>query len=274
MASVGQLAAGVAHEINNPLGYVNSNLNTLKDYVKELGEFIEEIVGQVNHFSSENESGKKVLDIIDRQKEKFDVEFILSDTAELVSESIFGMDKVKKIIQSLKNFTHAGEEKQKKADINACLDETIRIVWNELKYHCEVKKEFSEIPETYCHPSQLNQVFMNLMINAGHAIKEKGVISVSTAKQDNWIIVKIKDNGSGIDEEHLSQLFNPFFTTKPVGQGTGLGLSISYGIIENHKGKIDVESETGVGTCFTISLPIVTEVEEAAVDERELNVED
>ena len=219
MASVGQLAAGVAHEINNPLGYVNSNLNTLKDYVKELGEFIEEVVGQVSDFSSENEGGKKVLDIIDQQKEKFDVEFILSDTTELVSESIFGMDKVKKIIQSLKNFTHAGEEKQKKADINACLDETIRIVWNELKYHCEVKKEFNEIPETYCHPSQLNQVFMNLMINAGHAIKEKGVISVSTYKEEDWIIIKIKDNGSGIDKEHLSQLFNPFFTTKPVGQG-------------------------------------------------------
>lgn len=273
MASVGQLAAGVAHEINNPLGYVNSNLNTLKDYVKELGEFIEDVIAQIKSVCSEQEGEKKVLDMIEQQKEKYDVEFILSDTTELVSESIFGMDKVKKIIQSLKNFTHAGEEKQKKADINACLDETIRIVWNELKYHCEVNKDLGDIPETYCHPSQLNQVFMNLMINAGHAIKEKGVISVSTCQEDDWIIIKIKDNGSGIDQEHLSQLFNPFFTTKPVGQGTGLGLSISYGIIENHNGKIEVESEIGKGTCFTISIPIVTEIKEDIEEQDELKVE-
>ncbi|WP_196139456.1 sensor histidine kinase [Aliikangiella sp. G2MR2-5] len=270
MASIGQLAAGVAHEINNPLGYVNSNLNTLKDYVMELGQFIDELLNQVGDICNKQESCSQIPEVISNLKNEYEVEFILSDTQELVSESIFGMEKVKKIIQSLKNFTHAGEEQMKKSDINACIEETVRIVWNELKYHCKVKKELGELPETYCHPSQLNQVFMNLLINAGHAIKEKGEISIKTYKVDDFICIKIQDNGTGIDEKHLNQLFNPFFTTKPVGQGTGLGLSISYGIIENHKGKIVVESEVGVGTCFTIHLPIVSSLEEAE-EEADLN---
>lgn len=263
MASVGQLAAGVAHEINNPLGYVNSNLNSLKEYVTELGDFINETGLAISDLKNNEDLVKK----IDALKDKYDIAFILSDAQELVSESIFGMDKVKKIIQSLKNFTHAGEEKMKKANINTCLEETIRIVWNELKYHCQVKKNLTELPETYCHPSQLNQVFMNLLINAGHAITEKGVITVSTQCKNKTIIIKVQDNGKGIEKEHLSQLFNPFFTTKPVGQGTGLGLSISYGIIETHSGKITVESEVGKGTCFTIELPVVDEIpEDSEVD--------
>lgn len=256
MASIGQLAAGVAHEINNPLGYVNSNLNALKEYVGELGQFIDELAEAT---TLNKEKHNKFSELLDKLKQKHDIDFILTDTNELVSECIFGMEKVKNIIQSLNNFTHAGEEKQQKTSINDCLDETVRIVWNELKYHCEVKKNFGELPDIYCHPSQLNQVFMNLLINAGHAIEENGIIEVSTYCEDNFIILTFKDNGSGIDEKHVNQLFNPFFTTKPVGQGTGLGLSISYGIIENHNGNISVASTIGEGTCFTIKLPIILE---------------
>lgn len=262
MASIGQLAAGVAHEINNPLGYVNSNLNSLHGYIDDLSNY----VGDMDKFLSESykdcSSQQEIPNLAAQLKKKHDVEFILSDTKELITECLFGMDKVKKIIQSLKNFSHAGEEQKKKSDINKCFEETIRIVWNELKYHCEIKKEFGSLPETYCYPSQLNQVFMNLLINAGHATKENGIISVTTSYRDDTIIIEVRDNGTGIDEEHLSQLFNPFFTTKPVGQGTGLGLSISYGIIENHGGKIEVESEVGAGTCFSIQLPVVREIEE------------
>lgn len=262
MASIGQLAAGVAHEINNPLGYVNSNLNSLREYVDDLSCYI----GEIDSFLSDvcrDDLTKDDIPVLSKElKDKHDIDFILTDTTELVSECVFGMEKVKRIVQGLKNFSHAGDEKKQKSDINQCIDETIRIVWNELKYHCELVKEFGEIPETYCYPSQLNQVFMNLLINAGHAIKEDGVISISTSYSDGIIYIKFRDNGSGIDEEHLSQLFNPFFTTKPVGQGTGLGLSISFGIIENHKGKINIESEVGVGTLFTIEIPIVTEDEE------------
>jgi len=255
MASIGQLAAGVAHEINNPLGYVNSNLNSLKEYVNDLSCYIDEIDSFMIDIHEEKHAKEELPNLSKDLKNKHDIEFILSDTKELVSECVFGMEKVKKIVQGLKNFSHAGEEKKQKTDINQCIDETIRIVWNELKYHCEIVKDFGEIPETYCYPSQLNQVFMNLLINASHAIKENGLITISTTCIDNIIFIKFQDNGSGIDKEHLSQLFDPFFTTKPVGEGTGLGLSISFGIIENHQGKIEIESEVGVGTLFTIQIP-------------------
>jgi len=259
MASIGQLAAGVAHEINNPLGYVNSNLNSLKGYVDDFACFVDEVTKAINDSPCQCDSKKFILETVNKAKEEHDIDFILSDTGELVSESIFGMDKVKNIIQSLKNFSHSGEGSMQQVDINVCIEETIRIVWNELKYHCELTKEYGELPETYCHPSQLNQVFMNLLINAGHAIKEKGVITITTSCQDDSIMIEIRDNGSGIDEEHISQLFNPFFTTKAVGEGTGLGLSISYGIIESHGGKIEVESKIAVGTCFKIQLPVIRE---------------
>ena len=267
MASIGQLAAGVAHEINNPLGYVNSNLNSLREYVDDLSSYISEIDSFLNDICDDDLNKEEIPTLSKELKKKHDIEFILTDTAELVSECVFGMDKVKKIVQGLKNFSHAGDEKKQKSDINQCIDETIRIVWNELKYHCEIVKEFGEIPETYCYPSQLNQVFMNFLINAGHAIKENGLITISTNFCDDTIIIKFQDNGSGIDKEHLSQLFNPFFTTKPVGQGTGLGLSISFGIIENHHGKIEIESEVDVGTLFTIKIPVIDEIEETESSE-------
>jgi len=273
MASIGQLAAGVAHEINNPLGYVNSNLNSLKEYLSDLKQFIDELTALIptksDHTSSDSETLEKQ---VSQLKEKHDIDFILTDTDELISESIFGMKKVKKIVLGLKNFSHAGEGKKKKVNINECIEDTVRIVWNEIKYHCEIKKNYAELPETYCHPNQLNQVFMNLLINAGHAIKQKGLITITTEFKDDHIYIQFRDNGSGIDEQHISQLFNPFFTTKPVGQGTGLGLSISYGIIENHNGTIEVESESGKGTCFKISLPIISELDETSGQDKVANV--
>jgi signal transduction histidine kinase len=259
MASIGQLSAGVAHEINNPLGYVNSNLNSLKEYIDDLVMFIADMDKLLIDSAESGKSKAEIISLSEELKEKHDFKFILTDTEELITECVFGMDKVKKIVQSLKNFSHVGEEEKQKSDINECIDETIRIVWNELKYHCEIDKNFGELPEIYCFSNQLNQVFMNLFINAGHAIKENGLISVTTSCSDDIIYIDVSDNGSGIDKEHLSQLFNPFFTTKPVGKGTGLGLSISYGIIESHGGKIEVESEVGKGTCFKIQLPVVTE---------------
>ncbi|MFT6731876.1 MAG: signal transduction histidine kinase [Polaribacter sp.] len=264
MSSIGQLAAGIAHEINNPLGYVNSNLNSLKEYIKDIRDFSKDI-SNMNELADDVQLQMSMSDIqkrINELKDKNDISFIMEDTEELIKECLFGMDKIKKIIQSLKNFSHTGEDKKEIATINECIKESIIIVWNELKYHCEIITDYGVLPNTYCYPNQLNQIFMNLFINAGHAIKEKGVITVKTECVDKVILISISDNGSGINEKHVNQLFNPFFTTKPVGQGTGLGLSISFGIIESHGGTIEVESELGVGTCFTIHLPVVKNDEE------------
>lgn len=257
MASIGQLAAGVAHEINNPIGYINSNLNTLKDYIHDISAFFTSIEKVLTKLNADEDIKNVLLKEFTKAKEDNDIDFLFEDIGELVKESISGMQKVKTIVLGLKNFSHSGGDVMQAVDINENIEDTIRIVWNELKYHCEIDKNLAELPLTYCHSNQLNQVFMNLLVNAGHAIKERGIIKVRTWREDNIICVEIEDNGTGIKEEHLNQLFNPFFTTKPVGQGTGLGLSISYGIIQNHHGNIEVSSQLGTGTCFKVSLPIL-----------------
>ena len=174
----------------------------------------------------------------------------------MIDESIFGMNKVKDIVISLKNFSRVDQEDMQETNINQCIEETLKIVWNDLKYKCEVIKNFGDIPDIYCYPGQLNQVIMNLLVNAGHAIEQKGIITITTRIENQQTILSIEDTGKGIKAENMSHLFDPFFTTKPIGQGTGLGLSISYDIIvEKHKGKIEVESTLGVGTTFTITLP-------------------
>jgi len=174
-----------------------------------------------------------------------------------MSESREGISRVKKIVQNLKDFSHAGsDEVWEWVDLHHGLDSTLNIVWNEIKYKAEVNKEYGEIPEIECLSSQLNQVFMNLMINAAHAIEERGIITIRTGTQDNQVWVEVSDTGKGIALEHRSKIFDPFFTTKPVGKGTGLGLSVSYSIIQTHHGSINVESEVGNGTTFRITLPV------------------
>ncbi len=258
MASIGQLAAGVAHEINNPIGYVNSNIGSLKNYIGDLSEYLDQLESfakKCNDLSAE-EREKSVEDII-KLKEELEIDFVKEDIEELIKESIFGMDKVRDIVQSLKNFSRVDQEEDaQEANINECIEQTLKIVWNDLKYKCEVIRNLGDIPDIYCFPGQLNQVIMNLLVNAGHAIEEKGTIEITTYTENNDLFIKIRDTGNGIPPENLEHLFEPFFTTKPVGQGTGLGLSISYGIIKKHQGEISIESEVGVGTQFTIQLPI------------------
>ena len=253
LASIGQLAAGVAHEINNPIGYVYSNLGSLQKYLDELFT----IVDAYEKVEPLLEQHQDAMTSIRAMKDKADMGFLKEDVAALMSESREGITRVKKIVQNLKDFSHAGsDEEWQWTDLHQGLDSTLNIVWNEIKYKADVNKEYGEIPEVECLPSQLNQVFMNLLVNASYAIEERGAITIRTGKEDAQVWIEVADTGKGIAPEHLSKIFDPFFTTKPVGKGTGLGLSVSYSIIQTHHGNINVTSEVGKGTTFRITLPV------------------
>ncbi len=252
LASIGQLAAGVAHEINNPIGFVYSNLGTLQRYFTDLMSLI-----QAYESAEPSISDSTVISGLQALKKKADLDFLRDDVAALMSESRDGITRVKDIVQNLKDFSHADvNDEWQLATLQQGLDSTLNIVWNELKYKCEVVKEYGNIPDIECLPSQLNQVFMNMMVNAGHAIEERGTITLRTGAEDDQVWVEIEDTGKGIEPENLKRIFDPFFTTKPVGQGTGLGLSLTYSIVQKHKGRVEVDSSVGKGTRFRIWLPV------------------
>ncbi|MCK5226840.1 MAG: GHKL domain-containing protein, partial [Desulfobulbaceae bacterium] len=252
MASIGQLAAGVAHEINNPVGFITSNLGSLKKYTGRLDEFIalqEEALTACRDM--------ELTESLAEQRKKMKLDFILEDIVDLIKDSLDGCERVKKIVRDLKGFSRVDQAERKFADIQECMETTLNIVWNELKYKTTIEKDYGEIEPIACYPQQLNQVFMNLLVNAAGAIEKEGTIFIKTWQDDAFIYTSIADTGRGISPEHLNRIFEPFFTTKEVGKGTGLGLSIVYDIItKNHGGDITVESEIGKGTTFTVKLPI------------------
>ena len=252
MASVGQLAAGVAHEINNPVGFIKSNLSSLSEYAEVLKKLLDLYKRCVAQTGAGSDATLAEIKEIEQQE---NLEFLLEDIDGLIEESYNGTVRVKDIVQGLKSFSRVDDNQAKHSDINAGLDETVNMVWNELKYKCEIEKCYSELPPVECNPGQLNQVFMNLLINAAQAIEEQGTITITTQTLDKEVAVEIRDTGAGIAEENLKSIFDPFFTTKEVGVGTGLGLSISYGIIKNHGGSISVSSKLGEGTAFLVKLP-------------------
>jgi len=251
MASIGQLAAGVAHEINNPMGFITSNLGTLEKYIRKFTDYIDAQSKALAAFNSE-EVTSRLKDI----RKKLKLDYVLEDIGTLIEESLDGAERVKKIVQNLKTFSRVDQAEYKPADINECIESTLNIVWNELKYKTTVEKEYGELPLVRCYPQQLNQVIMNLLVNGAQAIEKQGTIRIKTWNGDGSVNIMISDTGSGISEDKLSKIFDPFFTTKPVGQGTGLGLSIAYDIIKKHKGEISVESEVGKGTVFNIKIPV------------------
>jgi PAS domain S-box-containing protein len=247
MASIGVLAAGVAHEINNPIGFVNSNLGSLQRYTKDLFRILDayEQIG----LSPEDRQR------IERIKEEVDADFLRDDLDSLLAESLDGLHRVKRIVQDMKEFSRVDSGGLQQASLESGLDSTINLVWNEIKYKADVVKEYACLPLIECIPSQLNQVFMNLLINAAHAIEGRGRITVRTGYNDAQVWVEITDTGKGIPPELLGRIFEPFFTTKPIGQGTGLGLSLSYGIVQRHGGVIEVSSKVDAGSVFKLVLP-------------------
>ncbi len=255
LASIGQLAAGMAHEINNPIGYVQSNLSSLEKYVQDLLEMLK---AYESAEAAMGDSGNDTRTQLRARKDALDVEFLKTDIPNLISESRQGIQRVKKIVQDLKDFSridHAVEWVH--ADLHKCLESTVNIVYNELKYKADIVKEYGALPEVECLASQLNQVFVNLLMNAAHAIEgPRGTITIRTGVEGDDAWVEVSDTGQGIAAENLGRIFEPFFTTKPVGKGTGLGLSLSYGIVQRHGGRIDVSSEVGVGTTFRVVVPL------------------
>jgi PAS domain S-box-containing protein len=254
LASLGQLAAGVAHEMNNPIGFVNSNLGTLDEYVKDIKKLLEKYE-KMEKIIKEDKSKERLSQEIDELKEQINLAFVLEDFDKIISESQDGTQRVKSIVENLRDFSHVGKGKLEFADINKGIESTLNIVRNELKYKAEVIKEYGDIPQIECLPQQLNQVFMNLLVNAAQAITTHGQIKIKTYQKGRNIIIEISDTGAGIPRENITRIFEPFFTTKEVGKGTGLGLSVAYGIIQKHNGKIEVESEVNKGTTFRIILP-------------------
>ena len=249
LASIGQLAAGVAHEINNPVAFVNSNLGTLQGYVEDLFKTL------AAYEQSEKEMSPATQQAMRQLKQQIDIVYLREDVSSLLAESMSGLQRVKRIVQDLRDFSHVDETDKQWANLESGLDSTLNVVWSALKDKAEVVKEYGTIPEIECIPSQINQVFMNLLINAGQAIEGHGRITLRTGQDAENVWVEIQDTGNGIPPEHLDRIFDPFFTTKPVGTGTGLGLSISYGIVSRHGGQIEVKSEPGKGSAFKVLLP-------------------
>lgn len=252
MASIGQLAAGVAHEINNPVGYINSNLRTLQEYVMSLFRLLDayaEAEPMLEH-------APEVKKCIDQMKQTVDLEYLKADIIDLLRESDEGITRVRKIIKDLREFSHVDSSEWQWADLHQGLESTLNIVHNELKYKAEVIKRYGEIPLVECIPSQINQVFMNLLVNAAQAIDVQGKITITTGNDGREAWIDIQDTGKGISAEHIGRVFEPFFTTKPVGKGTGLGLSLSWNIVRKHAGRLEVQSQLGEGTTFRITLPL------------------
>jgi PAS domain S-box-containing protein len=253
MASIGQLASGVAHEINNPIGFVKSNLGSLAGYVNSLLEIVR-AYEEVEHIHGDAVA-QALLDIEQRKKD-MDYTYLVEDVRTLIDESIEGVQRVSQIVADLKNFSRTGDTAAEPSDLQAGIESTINVVWNQLKYKVDVVREYVPLPLVSCVASQINQVVMNLLTNAEQAIAGRGTITVRTGMEGERVWFEVQDTGCGIAPDKQARIFEPFYTSKPVGQGTGLGLSISFGIVQRHGGSISVKSAPDAGSTFRVTLPV------------------
>lgn len=252
MAALGQLAAGVAHEINNPIAFIRSNMQVLQEYLEDYKKLHDEIRNEL--------AVNKKLDAESFTSlcEKVHLAYIEEDSTDLLNSNIEGLNRVREIVENLKSFSHSGDVKQVQISINDCVETALKIAENIFKYEHQVDNQLTNSsPLILGSLGQLQQVFVNLFVNAAYAMEGGGKLSLFQTEDNHRLIIHVKDTGTGMDKETVEKLFTPFFTTKPVGVGTGLGLSVSYAILEAHDAQVTVDSEIGVGTTFNLSFPIV-----------------
>jgi len=251
MASIGLLAAGVAHEINNPMGFITSNLSSLGKYTDKLIQFIE-----IQEQAIERCADETTRSTLAEMKQQIKLDYLVTDLRELIAESLDGSRRVSKIVQDLQTFSRGDSNETVPSDLNETIMRTVSMVRNEIKYVAELDLQLDNLPRVICQSQQIGQVVMNLLMNAAHSIQGKGLITLATSQVGDAVEISVTDNGCGILAEHLERIFEPFFTTKEAGRGTGLGLAISHDIVKKHGGELLVESTTGKGTTFTVRLPI------------------
>jgi len=264
LASIGQLAAGIAHELNNPIGFISSNFTSLRSYISIIKKYIQYYESETSRvINGDIPEVKDLLENLDKYKEREKLDYIFTDLDDLVGESMEGIHRITEIVRSLRNFSRIDNESEiEQYDINEAFESTLTVAKNEIKYVAEVEKEFSQLPSAECIGSEINQVLLNIIVNAAQSIKsqhreDKGLIKIKTYADDEYVYCEISDDGPGIPKEIIGKIYDPFFTTKEAGKGTGLGLSISYDIIvHKHKGDLSAESSIGKGTTFNIRIPI------------------
>lgn len=259
MASLGQMVAGVAHEINTPLGYVQNNMEIARDAYGKMAALngaYDALYGMLQSPEASEAAVNEHFARLQHMREEFAGVYPQESMESLFSDSLYGLRQISEIVVNLKNFSRIDQAAVDNVDINECVISALTIGNNVIKHKAEVIRDFGVLPKVSCSPSQINQVFLNLVTNAAQAIEGYGRIMIKTVADDQYVHVVVRDNGKGITPENVARIYDPFYTTKPIGEGTGLGLSIVFGIIKDHGGQIQVKSEVGKGTAFCISLPI------------------